>query len=164
MKYRLFLIILLTGFPLTTTFAQTPEDSLVITIDNGVIKCYRTGYVLWEYNHFIDFFKDSPAALHEMKLAKANYNASKVLGYIGGFTLGYSVASVLVWGKTDFVWGIIAGAGIAGTGLSLYPAGKKRHIRAIHLYNASLKNTGYNNNGSLEFGITANGVGFIYRF
>lgn len=164
MKQFIFLVFLI-GFQCINTFGQTAKDSIIINNSKGDIKGYKNGVLLniMDYNVI---FKNNPDALHEMKLARSNYKTGLVVTYIGGFTFGFCLGSLISGDKIDYTWWITLGAGaaIAGTGILIYNGGKKHHKRAVDLYNSTLGTTGYDGKQTLEFGMNNYGLGFAYKF
>ena len=162
---QLFFLIFLISFQCLNTFGQSKNDSIMIDTTRSDIKCYKNGKFLTEmdYNYL---FKNNPTALHEMKLARANYKAGMTFGYIGGFTFGFCLGSLIKGDHIDYTWWLTIGtsAAIAGTGLLIYNAGKKHHRNAVKEYNSTLGTTAYHVDHTLEFGPTNHGLGFAYNF
>ena len=75
-------------------------------------------------------------AFAEFKKAKANYDAAQVLGFVGGFMIGWPLGTAL--GGGDPQWGIAAGGGaLILASLPLNSAFKKRADRALTIYNSN---------------------------
>lgn len=162
---QIILLVFLIVFQCINTFGQSSNDSIIIRNTKGDIKCYKNGVLLTnqDYN---ELFKTNPDALHEMKLARSNYKAGMTVTYIGGFTFGFCLGSMISGDKIDYTWWITLGSGaaIAGTGLLIYNSGKKHHKKAVELYNSTLGTIGYKSDHTLEFGLGKNGFGFAYKF
>ena len=70
------------------------------------------------------------------KKAKSNYDAAGVLGFIGGFMVGWPIGTAIAGG--DPQWGLAAGGGvILLCSLPLSIAFKKHGERAVSIYNGN---------------------------
>lgn len=162
---QIFFLIFLISFQCLNTFGQSINDSIIIGNTKGDIKCYKNGVMLTDRD-FNFLFKDNPTALQEMKLARANYKAGEIVAYIGGFTFGFCLGSLIKGDHIDYTWWLTLGSGaaIAGTGLLIYNSGKKHHRNAVIQYNSTLGTSGYNVEHTLKFGLNTNGLGLAYKF
>lgn len=65
--------------------------------------------------------------------------------------------------QSKFVIPVLGGACLVAVGIPLILSSQKHTLKSIELYNANRKaKMGYN--PQIEFGITQNGVGLVYRF
>lgn len=75
-----------------------------------------------------------PEAFAAFKKAKANYDASQVFGFIGGFMIGWPLGTALAGG--DPQWGLAAGgAAVILASLPFNSAFKKHAANALTIYN-----------------------------
>jgi hypothetical protein len=82
----------------------------------------------------LELMKEDPEAYKEFKQAKSNYDAGQVIGFAGGFLIGWPLGTAL--GGGDPQWGLMGG-GAALVLLSIpLQVGYKKHARkAIDIYN-----------------------------
>ena len=162
---QIFFLLFLISFQCLNTFGQVKNDSIIIDTTRSDIKCYKNGKLLTDMDYNF-LFKNNPTAMQEMKLARANYKAGGIVAYIGGFTFGFCIGSLIAGDHIDYTWWITLGSGaaVAGTGLLIYNSGKKHHRNAVMEYNSTLGTTGFNIEHRLEFGLNNNGLGFAYKF
>jgi hypothetical protein len=102
-----------------------------------------------------------PEAHAAYKKAKANYNAGQVIGFIGGFMIGYPLGTAIAGG--DPQWGVLGGGvGLLLLCLPLNTAYKKHSKNAIELYNGDPGSTA--RRFSVEFMPTVTGAKVALRF
>lgn len=76
----------------------------------------------------------NPEAHAEFRKAKANYDGGQVLGFIGGFLIGWPIGAAIA--GNDPEWGLAAGgAAVILTAIPLSVAFKKHSGRALAIYN-----------------------------
>jgi hypothetical protein len=109
----------------------------------------------------LNVMEGNPEAYAAYKKAKSNYDAGQVIGFIGGFMIGYPLGSAL--GGGDPHWGVAAGGvGLLLLNFPLSSAYKKHSKNAIELYNGRSESTA--RNYSIEFTPTATGAKVVMRF
>ncbi len=106
------------------------------------IKMYKTfGGVRFEMDTLVlspkqvlEILKEEPLAYDEFKKAKANYSAAGVLGFAGGFLIGFPVGTAIAGGDPE--WGLAAGgATLILASIPLHRTFKGRAYNALELYN-----------------------------
>jgi hypothetical protein len=154
MLYKaLFILLVFCSFGVS---AQSREGDLrmektKIYLDNQLLKPKEV----------LNVMEGNPDAYAAYKKAKSNYDAGQVIGFIGGFMIGYPLGSAL--GGGDPQWGIAAGGvGLLLLNLPLISGYKKHSRNAIELYNGLSGSTA--KNYSIEFTPTATGAKVVLRF
>jgi hypothetical protein len=136
--------------------AQSREGDLrmqksKIYLDNRVLKPKEV----------LSVMAGNPEAYAAYKKAKSNYDAGQVIGFIGGFMVGYPLGTAL--GGGDPQWGIAAGGvGLLLLNIPLSTAYKKHAGNAIELYNGQTGSTA--RNYSIELTPTVTGAKAVLRF
>ncbi len=151
---------ILLGLLLTTIVAasaQNTSDSIEVRKKSF----FQNGKLL-SPNQLLDITRPVPAAYAEMKAAKSNYNVATVLGFTGGFLIGWPIGTAIAGGDPEWVMAGI-GAGLVGISIPLLSAYNKRSQKAVDIYNSTLKQTGYNRI-DLKLGLTCNGLGIRMTF
>lgn len=100
---------------------------------------YWKGSVRLDQRTLFALIQSDPASYAEASLAKSNYNAAQVVGFVSGLLIGWPIGTAL--GGGDPEWSLAAG----GVGLLILvgiPLGNRshKHMRnAIEIYNAHTK-------------------------
>ena len=110
----------------------------------------------------LTMMQNYPDAFSAMKMAKTNYDASMVFGYIGGFLVGYPLGTAAAGGKPEWTMAAIGGVFIL-IALPLNFAYNKNAKTAVRLYNSKIKESS-DHNVKIDFGFTRSGIGLICRF
>jgi hypothetical protein len=114
-----------------TTAAQTGDLKMVKTF--GGYKFESDGNIL-KPREVLTLMESDPEAYAAFKKAKSNYDAGSVLGFVGGFMIGWPLGTAL--GGGDPQWGLAAGGvAVLLLGIPLNSAFKKHARTAVELYN-----------------------------
>jgi hypothetical protein len=99
-----------------------------------------------------------------MNKAKTSGTFATVLGYAGGFLIGWPIGTAIGGGKAN--WGLAGiGAGILAIAFPVASGADKKTKQAVELYNASLNPTSYfQSKPELNVVANANGIGLAMRF
>lgn len=154
---------ILLGLLLTTIVAvsaQNASDSIEVKKGRGT--SYLQGGKVLTPKQLLDITQPVPEAHAEMKVAKSNYNVATVLGFAGGFLIGWPLGTAIAGGDPEWVMAGI-GAGLVGISIPLLSAYNKRSQKAVDIYNSTLQQTGYNRM-DLKLGVTCNGLGLRMTF
>jgi hypothetical protein len=96
--------------------------------------------------------------------AKSSAKFVTVLGYAGGFLIGWPIGTAIGGGKAN--WGIAGvGVGILAIAFPIASGADKKINQAVELYNASLNPTSYfQSKPELNVVANANGIGLSMSF
>lgn len=103
-------------------------------------------------------------SLRLINKAKTSGTFATVLGYAGGFLIGWPIGTAIGGGKAN--WGVAGiGAGILAIAFPVASGADKKTKQAVELYNASLNPTSYfYSKPELNVVANANGIGLAMRF
>lgn len=135
MKKAIFFVFVLVMILGTKVFGQT-ADSITVVQRMGPV-FYQNGQVL-KPRHLLEITRVNPEAHQEMRAAKSNYDASQVLGFIGGALIGWQLGTALGGGEANWVMAGV-GAGIVGISIPFSAAYNKRARNAVSIYNKGRK-------------------------
>lgn len=144
-----------------SAFAQNQSDS--IFIENNRI--FKQNNVVLAPKQLLEITKINPEAYKEMQIAKTNSDFSMVLGFAGGFMIGWPLGTAIGGGEPKWILAGI-GAGILVLTIPLASGYKKHAKNAVDIYNNGLNNppTTANRKVKLDMGMTANGFGLVMKF
>jgi hypothetical protein len=153
MKKRLILaFFLLLGLcPIT---AQSPTDSIEVKKAWGTV--FKQNGQLLTPRKLLDITSSHPEAYKEMKVAKSNYDIGSVIGFVGGFLVGYPLGTALAGGEANWTLAGI-GAGLIGVSIPFTSAYTKHAKIAVQHYNEGIQQSGMNP-ANLKIGLTGSGL------
>jgi hypothetical protein len=86
-------------------------------------------------------FETSPEALALVNQAKSQYGTANVLGFVGGFLIGWPIGTAIGGGEP--AWALAgAGAGILAVAIPINSSANKKVKQAVDIYNGGLNSTG----------------------
>lgn len=138
MKNVLFCFILI--FCASISYAQTEPGDIEIKKVFGGIQLKQDGRVL-KPKEVLSIMKPVPEAYAAYKKAKSNYNGAQVMGFVGGFLIGWPLGTAI--GGGDPEWGLAAaGAGVLLLSIPLSKGYSKNARNAVSIYNAQTGQSG----------------------
>ncbi len=140
--------------------AQQMPDTISI-MKNQVAHFYHHGKKL-KPNNLMLLTKSNKEAYREMRVAKGKHDAAGILGFAGGFIIGWQFVNFIQ--KESAPIGITAvGVGALIASIPFSNSYSKHATKAVRIYNSSLKNAPLESQ-KLGFGMTSNGVGLSLTF
>ena len=140
--------------------AQNQSDSISVKKAFGTV--FKQNGKILTPKQLTSIMKSNPSAFGEMKIAKSNYAVGSVVGFAGGFMVGYPIGTALAGGKAD--WALAGvGAGLIFVSIPFTSAYVSHAKNAVKFYNAGLKQTGMNQM-NYQIGLVSNGVGLKITF
>ena len=164
MKKFTLLFLMLMAFGVSASFAQTSNDSIIITKVFGGHKFEKSGINL-TMNQVQGIVEVNQDALKQMRLANTDEIFSSAFAYSGGFCLGYALAEVIM-GKADEATLILSGIGVgmAAIGIGLGSLADSHVVKAANIYNMHLGDKSNHEGANLSLGVVPNGVGLTLSF
>lgn len=114
-------------------------------------------------NKMIDMMKDNPEAYKAMRHAKSSNNVGNLLGYTGGFLIGFPFGYAITGGEAPWVMAGV-GAILVGFSLPIMKTAKKQALKAVEEYNKEIRKSLGPPPPSVRFGMTYGGAGIILQF
>jgi len=120
---------------------------------------YQGGRLLTP-KELVSIMENNSAALTLATKAKSNYGAANALGFVGGFLIGWPIGTAIGGGEPE--WALLGvGAGITAIAIPIMSSAKKKMTEAVTIYNDGLEST---SSIRLDFKVTGNGVGLVFKF
>ena len=158
MKKVFLALIALFFVGLASAFAQTASDAIVVEKN----KYYYHGMQIESVRQMKSLLANDELALKEVKKAGVAKGFAYVLGYIGGFAIGWEVVDLIRGNLNPYI--LAGGAVFAGTGLVLGAVADNHLKQGVAIYNANLGSTSYGGSIQLDFGLVPGGVGLTLSF
>ncbi|WP_207431493.1 hypothetical protein [Sabulibacter ruber] len=156
-KVVLLCLVLLTC---VQVFAQSVSDT--IEVKKGFSTVFRQNGRNLTPKQLLDITQSNPEAYKEMKIAKGKAGVANVLGYAGGFLVGWPIGAAIGGGEPNWALAGI-GAGLIGVAIPFATSFSKHTQNAARIYNSGLTQTGMNH-FDLKLGFTGNGLGLNLKF
>jgi hypothetical protein len=131
-SFILFIFLLSSQLVLCQDIADTVE---VRPSFNAVFK--KNGQKL-KPRDLLELTRSNPEAYQEMRIAKSNYDASQVLGYVGGFLVGWPLGTALGGGKPNWTLAAVGG-GLLLISLPFSSEFSKHAMKSMSIYNNDIK-------------------------
>ncbi len=167
MKQSFFMLILLAVLLPGSIIAQQQTDkteqksALYYKGDMPGKGCYYQGRVI-RPARVPDIMRSDPEAYALARNARSNGGLAQVLGYAGGFLIGYPIGTALGGGDPEWVMAGI-GAGLLAIGIPLAISSDKKMQRAVEIYNDNLEMQS-GSHWRLELASSIDGIGLSLRF
>lgn len=142
---------------LASVFAQNASDT--ITVEKN--KYYYHGMQIESMRQIKSLVANDELALKEVKKASVASGFSSVIGYLGGFAIGYEVGSMFFGKFNPYIFG--GGLAVAGLSIGLGAVSNNHLKKGVAIYNANLGKTAYGG-VELNFGLAPGGVGLTLSF
>ena len=146
-----------------SVFSQSNNDSIQRVKSAGGYQYEQFGHTLTLEN-MTDVMKSNPLATKYIKSAKGSIGIATVLGYGGGFLIGYPIGTAIAGGKANWTMAII-GCGLVIITIPIVSSANKNIKMAVDTFNKDKKVTSnIHSDYDLKLGFTQNGLGLIVRF
>ncbi|MGN7783063.1 hypothetical protein ACTJIJ_00995 [Niabella sp. 22666] len=156
-KTILILALLLTAIGATAQI----NDAIEIRKRFGGVTFYQNGTQL-KSRELKNTLKTRAEAYNIYQSSKAVTTVSTILGYTGGFMMGWSLGTALGGGKPNWAIGGV-GAGLVAVSIPLSISANKKVKRAVDSYNSTGNNTRYQPR-SMKIEMRPESIGLVYHF
>jgi hypothetical protein len=107
--------------------------------------------------------QDNPTSMEFYKKAKGTLGIISVLGYAGGFMIGYPIGTML-GGREQPNWTLAAiGCGLLVVAIPIASGADKNVLKAVQAYNQG-KPVSSKDNYEIKLGVNQNGLAMVIRF
>lgn len=160
----LFTVLITTA---AASFAQNvssrpASDSIVIVKRFGGYQFFKNDRQM-SMSQLQTMFQDNDQAYKEIKASRSAATASSVIGYAGGFLIGWPLGTAVGGGKP--VWALAAvGAGLTAVSIPLSIHAKKKARSAVAKYNAGLTSSSSVLIKEVKLNFSSDGMGVVLKF
>ncbi len=147
-------------FFVLSLLSQNPADSIQVKKRLGTV-FQQNGKNLTP-RQLVNITQANQEAYSEMRIAKRNYDFGYIIGFSGGFLVGWPIGTSLGGGDPNWTLAAI-GAGLIVVSIPFSTGYTKHAKKAVAIYNKSLK-TSYLSKPELRIGLTYNGIGLKCTF
>jgi hypothetical protein len=159
---KLTLILSLITIISNFSFGQNNTDTISMKKGQGAYQFYM-GESRLTISQLIITIKPNELAYKQIKSAQASYTMGQVLGYAGGFIIGYQLGSALWSSKVN--WRMAGlGAGLIVFSIPISQGFNTKARQAIGTYNSGLQTSASRKKNELKISASANGIGLVLLF
>ena len=106
--------------------------------------------------------QNNAVAMGYLKSAKGNSGFATVLGYAGGFLIGYPIGTAIGGGKPNWMLAAV-GCGLIVIDIPIVSSANKKVRKAVNAYNHE-ETTSRIEKYDIRLGMNQNGMGLAFRF
>ena len=159
---RISLIITLLTLGLSFTFGQSPADSISMKKVFGGYHFYQGDNRL-NMKQLVNAMEPNEQAYKEIKSAQSTYTLASIVGFAGGFMVGWPLGTAIGGGDPNWAMAGI-GAGLIVVSIPISQNFNKKAKQAVDTYNGGLQTSSFWDKSELRFSMTSNGVGLPLTF
>lgn len=154
---------LLTTLIISSAFCQKQDEiSMAYSSWSGV--SFTQNGTSYTFKDAIPLMQSNPEAYQMLKSAKSSSDFANVLGFAGGFMVGWPLGTAIGGGNPNWTLAAI-GAGLIVIAIPVSGGAKKKAEAAVDKYNTDLNAISQNNyKPKLEFASMRTGIGFRLTF
>lgn len=146
----------------TLGYSQSNTDTIRMQKVFGGYKFYQGNQRL-SVKQMVKTMETNEEALSLMKSAQSNYITANIMGFAGGFMIGWPIGAALGGGDPNWLMAGI-GAGIIAASIPFSIKFNKKTKKAIATYNTAPQRHTFLDNTSLHLSTTTHGLGLVLRF
>ena len=143
-------------------FAQTEIDSISMKKAFDDYQFYQ-GEKRLNVKQLVNTMKPNEQAYSQMKTAQSSYTIASIVGFAGGFMVGWPVGTAIGGRYPNWAMAGI-GAGLIVVTIPISQKFNKQAKQAVDTYNLGLQETSFWDKRELRFSMTGNGLGLTLRF
>ncbi|MBS2101016.1 hypothetical protein [Carboxylicivirga linearis] len=159
-KLLTLMVLLLAG--ITFTIGQNTADSIRIEKTFGGYQFYQ-GEKRLKVKDLVNTMQSNAQAYQEIKSAQSSYTLASIVGFAGGFMVGWPLGSALGGGEPNWTMAGI-GAGLIVVSIPISKSFNKKAKQAVDTYNNGLQTSSFWDNKELRLSVNENGLGLTLRF
>ena len=159
-KFTTIMALLTVSFNLS--FGQSSADSISMHKAFGGYQFYQADQKL-NMSQLVNAMKSNEQAYQEIKSAQSNYTFASILGFAGGFMIGWPIGTAI--GGGDPNWALAGiGAGILVVSIPISNQANKQAKSAVEEFNRGLRNSSFWDKNELRFIVSDTGLGLRFNF
>lgn len=147
---------------LTATVGQTAADTITMKKVFGGYEFSQHGQIL-KMNELLKILQPNEAAFKQMQAAQTTNAFATVIGFVGGFMIGFPIGTAIAGGEPNWAMAGI-GAGLLVVTIPITKRFNTQSKQAIESYNSGLQTTSFWNNTQVKLCISGNGAGLHVNF
>ncbi len=156
------LITTVTASTAQNTNTKTSSDSILIIKKFGGYQFYKNDRQL-NMNQLQTVLEVNNEAYKDIKSARSVTTFSSILGYAGGFLIGWPIGTAIGGGKPNWAMAGV-GAGLTAISIPLSISAKKKAKSAVVKYNSGLTSNPSAGVKELKLKLTNEGIGVVLKF
>ncbi len=161
MKRVLFFLALL-FFCFSVSFGQTSSDQITMKKAFGGYKFFQ-GDSRLNMSQLVKTMKSDAQAYEEIKAAQSTYTWASIVGFAGGFMVGWPLGTAIAGGEPNWAMAGI-GAGLIVVAIPISSKFNKQAKNAVDTFNRGLSTRSFWDKAELGFVYNGNGLGLTMRF
>jgi len=139
----------------------SPEYIQVKKVFGGYKFFYK--YRELKFKDLVSILEENDLAYEEIKSARTTAVFGSIIGFAGGFLIGWPIGAAIAGGDPN--WGLAAiGAGLIVVAIPLNESAYKKAKSAVDTYNYGIKTSSFWYKKELNISFTGNGLGLILGF
>ena len=143
-------------------FGQNPSDTIFMKKVFGGYK-FIYGEKNLNMSKLVKTMEPNQQAYQQIKSAQSTYTFASILGFAGGFMIGWPLGTAIAGGEPNWVLAGI-GAGLVIVTIPISQKFNKQARTAVTTFNEGAKTSSFWDKTDLRFGFTGNGVGFTMNY
>ncbi len=145
-----------------SVFSQNQNDSIQAKKVFGGYKFECKGKILTSKD-MLGMMKDNPEAYQYMEKAKNSAGIANILGFAGGFMIGWPLGTAMGGGKPN--WALAGvGCGLLIVAIPIASSSNKKAMIAVDKFNVKRRGLTYREQYDLKLSLNQNGLGLVLRF
>lgn len=159
---RIAIIMTLLTVACSFTYGQTSTDSISMKKVFGGYQFYQ-GDKRLNMNQLVKAMEPNEKAYKEIKSAQSTYTLSTIVGFAGGFMVGWPIGTAIGGGEPNWTMAGI-GAGLIVVSIPITQSFNKKAKQAVETYNGGLQTSSFWDKNELKLSLTGNGIGLTLNF
>lgn len=146
----------------TSSFGQTANDSITIKKNFWGYKFYQ-GDTRVQLGDLVNIMRTNEEAYKSIKSAQSNYTLASVIGFAGGFMIGWPIGAAVAGGEPNWALAGI-GAGLLVATIPLTNSFVKKSKFAVGSYNRGSTSSSVWDRSEMSLSLSGAGLGLSLRF
>jgi len=159
---KLFTLMFMLLVGVTFSIGQNTADSIRIEKTFGGYQFYQ-GEKRLKVRDLVNTMQSNTQAYQEIKSAQSSYTLASIVGFAGGFMVGWPLGTALGGGDPNWTMAGI-GTGLIVVSIPISNSFNKKAKQAVNTYNNGLQTSSFWDNKELHLSVSENGMGLTLKF